>query len=284
MTLVLGLNWPLLSIGLQDLSPLWLATFRMLGATALIAGVASVTGRIHLPPRRDLPVLLSIAVVRLSLILYLVFTALQFVPPGRSAVLVWTTSLWTVPLAAWFLGERMTTRRWVGLTIGILGILVLVDPWRTSLDSDTLLGYGLLILAAIANAATSVHVRAHNWASTPLALLPWQLVLGSIPLLVAALRLDGLPTPEWNLTLVLIVIYQGALATGFVMWATLTVLRSLPAVTTNLTLMLVPPIGVISSVMVLNEQVTFVEGVGMILIAIGVFTGLQLRQIGIRLR
>ena len=284
MTLVLGLNWPLLSIGLRDLSPLWLGAFRMAGATLVIMIVAAGAGRLERPPRQDLPVLISIAVVRLALILFLVFTALRFVPAGRSAVLVWTTSLWTVPMAAVFLGEQMTFRRWTGLVVGICGIVVLVEPWESGIDSDTLLGYGLLILAAIANAATSVHVRGHRWKSTPLGLLPWQLALGTVPLLIGAIGVDGFPSPDWGLGLVLIVVYQGALATGFVMWATLTVLRSLPAVTTNLTLMLVPPIGVISSVVVLGEEVTAVGGLGMALIAVGVMTGVQLREVGIRLR
>jgi drug/metabolite transporter (DMT)-like permease len=126
--------------------------------------------------------------------------------------------------------------------------------------ASTLIGYGLLLIAAIAQAGTAVHVRGHRWTSTPIELLPWQLVLAAIPLTMVTVALEGLPSIEWTVLLVLVVVYQGALATGFATWAQLTVLRRLPAVTTNLTLMMVPVIGLLSSAAVIGEQLTVETG------------------------
>ncbi|MGF1666118.1 MAG: DMT family transporter [Acidimicrobiia bacterium] len=275
---VLGFNWPLLAIALRDISPLWLSSMRLMGATAVILTIAAATGNLRRPPRADRAVVLSVAFGRLIIVMVLVFIALRLVPPGRSSVLVWTSSLWTVPMAVTFLGERMTRQRWFGLAAGVAGIVVLVEPWGVRPDAKTLTGYGLLLIAAIAQAGTAVHVRGHRWTSTPIELLPWQLVLAAIPLTIVTAALEGLPSIEWTLLLVLVVVYQGALATGFATWAQLTVLRRLPAVTTNLTLMMVPVIGLLSSAAVIGEQLTVETGIATLLIGIGVITGVGLNR------
>lgn len=274
--LILGCNWPLLAIGLQQISPLWLTTFRLLGATAVIFVVALGTGRLRPPSRADLPVLFSVAVGRLMLVMVLVFTALRLVPPGRSSVLVWTSSLWTVPMAVLILGEHMTRRRWEGLALGIAGIVVMVEPWNAELDSSVLTGYGLLLAAAVIQAATAVHVRHHRWRSSAIELLPWQLALAAIPIALATVAIEGLPSISWNPGLIGIVVYQGALATGFALWAQLTVLRLLPAITTNLSLMMVPVLGLVSSIVVVGERLTVTSGLATVMIGAGVVLGVGL--------
>lgn len=132
LILVLGINWPILSMGLREVSPVWMTVLRLAGGTLVVWLFTAASGRLRLPPREDMPVVLSVAFFRLAFVYLMVFTALQFVPPGRSSVLVWTASLWAVPMAWRFLGERMTRLRWTGLVIGILGIVFLVEPWKLS--------------------------------------------------------------------------------------------------------------------------------------------------------
>lgn len=255
---------------------MWLSTLRLVGATVVVVGVSLTRGRLARPHRQDAPLLFSVGLGRLAFVMVLVFFALAFVPPGRASVLVWTASLWTVPMAAVFLSERMTARRWFGVLVGVVGIVVLMEPWQTRPDSRALLGYGLLLVAAIANAATSVHIRAHEWASSPLALLPWQLLAATVPVTIITFLLEGPLEVDWTPRLVAIVLYQGALASGVAMWAQLTVLQHLPAVTTNLTLMLVPVVGVVSSVLVVDERFTVPLAIGAVMIAVGVTTGVGL--------
>jgi drug/metabolite transporter (DMT)-like permease len=211
------------------------------------------------------------AVFRLATVFVLVFTALQMVPPGRSSVVVWTTSLWTVPIAAVFLGEHMSGRRWVGLTLGIAGVIVLFEPWGFDwTEPDVALGHALLILAAITNAATAVHIRAHRWATSPLEAIPWQLFGAGSILVVLGLVVEGPPVIDWSPQLVWVVLYQGVLATGIAFWAQIVILRNLSAVSTNLTLMAVPVVGVSSSALLLGEDITTSLAIGLVLVIIGV--------------
>ncbi|MDP9118968.1 MAG: DMT family transporter, partial [Actinomycetota bacterium] len=111
---VLGLNWPIMAAGVDLVPPLWLAAFRMGGAALVVAAAMSTRG-VPRPQAADRPILWSVGLVRLALVTALVFSALEFVPPGRSSILVYTASLWTVPLAVAFLHERLTSFRIAGL-------------------------------------------------------------------------------------------------------------------------------------------------------------------------
>ena len=268
VVLLLGLNWPIMATGLKSITPIWLGVFRVAGAFLVILFISASTGNIKLPPRRDLPIIVSLAVFRLSLVFVLVFTALQLVPAGRASVVVWTTSLWTVPIAAVWLGEKMSGRRWTGLVIGIVGVVLIAEPWGSDWSEPGVAGgHALLVLAAITLAATAVHIRAHRWTITPLQAIPWQLAGAGLILIVTALLVEGPPEIDWTPQLAGIVAYQGMLATGVAFWATIVILRNLAAVSANLTLMAVPVVGVVSSAILLGEEVTtaLILGMGMIL-------------------
>ncbi len=271
VTLILGLNWPVMATGVASISPVWMGVFRVAGAMLVIIPLTVSTGNFVPPGRSDLPIISTLAVFRLAAVFFLVFTALELVPPGRSSVIVWTNSLWTVPIAAVFLGEGMTGKRWLGLTLGVIGIIVLFDPWGlTWSEPGVALGHALLILAAILNAATSVHIRGHRWTMTPLQAIPWQLGGALIILLAIALLQEGLPVIEWTIPLGLVVAYQGILATGVAFWAQIVILRNLAAVSTNLTLMAVPVVGVVSSAIFVGEDITATLLAGLVLIVAGV--------------
>ncbi len=275
VVLILGLNWPVMATGVESIPPIWMGALRIGTAAVLMVGVALARGKMTLPPRRDLPIVVSMAVFRLAAVSVLVFSALELVPPGRSSVVVWTTSLWTVPIAAIFLGERMTGRRWVGLALGIAGVVALFEPWHFDWTAQGVaLGHILLIVAAITNAATAVHIRAHPWSIAPLDAMPWQLMAATSILVVLGFTAEGTPLIEWTPQLVLIVLYQGLLATGIAFWVQIVILRNLSAVSTNLTLMAVPVVGVVSSAVILGEDVTTSLVVGLVLVIIGVAVNL----------
>jgi drug/metabolite transporter (DMT)-like permease len=270
---VLGLNWPIMSAGVDLVPPLWLAAFRM-GGAALVVAAAFTTRGIPRPKAADRPILWSVALARLALVTALVFSALEFVPPGRSSILVYTASLWTVPLAVAFLHERLTSLRVGGLVLGSAGVVLLVEPWSLDWsDGDLLVGLGMLLVAAIANASTTVHIRAHRWAGTPFELMPWQFAVAAVPIAILAAAIEGMPDIRWRAATVGVVAYQILLGSAFGFWGLLTISRSLPAITTNLTLMAVPVVGLASSIAIANERLTPAVAMSLVLILAGVGLG-----------
>jgi hypothetical protein len=125
-----------------------------------------------------------------------------------------------------------------GLALGSAGVVLLLEPWALDWsDTQVLVGLGLLLVAAIANAATTVHIRAHRWAGTPFELMPWQLTVAAVPVAILAAAIEGAPDIRWTTTALAIVAYQVLLGSAFGFWGLLTISWSLPAITTNLTLM-----------------------------------------------
>jgi drug/metabolite transporter (DMT)-like permease len=245
-----------------------------MGGAALVVAAAFTTRGIPRPKAADRPILWSVALARLALVTALVFSALEFVPPGRSSILVYTASLWTVPLAVAFLHERLTSLRVGGLVLGSAGVVLLVEPWSLDWsDGDLLVGLGMLLVAAIANASTTVHIRAHRWAGTPFELMPWQFAVAAVPIAILAAAIEGMPDIRWTAATVGVVAYQILLGSAFGFWGLLTISRSLPAITTNLTLMAVPVVGLASSIAIANERLTPAVAMSLVLILAGVGLG-----------
>jgi drug/metabolite transporter (DMT)-like permease len=95
-----------------------------------------------------------------------------------------------------------------------------------------------------------------------------------------AFALEGIPAIDWNAQLVGIVIYEGLFATSVAVWAQQTVLQRLPAVSTNLTLMAVPVVGLLSSVALVGEPLTVAVVGALLLILAGVAANILSDQTG----
>jgi drug/metabolite transporter (DMT)-like permease len=268
--LVLGLNWPIMAWGLETIPPLWLTSLRLLGAGLGIAVVLALTSGFRLPPRPDYAIVASVALVRLALVYGLVTTALLFVPPGRSSLLTHTAGLWAAPIGAWALHERLTWMNALALGLGIGGVALLMDPSSLSAEGSAPLGYVMLLGAAVATAAATVHMRGHRWTATPLQLMPWQLLLAGVVTTIVALVVHGMPAFAWGTREIAVVAYEVFLASGWGVWGTIALSRSLPAVSTGILMMAVPAVGVVSSVLLVGEVLTAGALGGVLLVLVGV--------------
>ena len=256
---------------------MWLASFRLVGAAAIVFAVVAARGSLSKLNRHDVPVLLSVGLVRVGLVNALVFSALRFVPPGRASVVAYTASLWTLPIAAVWLGEKLTPRRVGGVVAGCMGLGLLLEPWALDWsDTRLIVGLGMLLTGAVTMAATTVHIRGHRWQATAFELMPWQLMLGAVPTVALAWTLEGPPDVEWSAVAVAIIVFQVVFASSFAMWGELTLCRSLPSISANLFLMAVPAIGLGASVLWAGETLTVAAAAGFALILGGVAVGLLL--------
>ncbi|MGF1631694.1 MAG: DMT family transporter [Kiloniellaceae bacterium] len=262
-----GANWPVMKVGVEAMPPVWFATARMvLGAISLFALLA-VLGRLSLPTRRDLPVVLTVGALQMGAFLALVNIALQQVDAGRSAVLAYTTPLWVTPAAIALLGERPNAGKLLGLGLGFAGVAVLFNPFGFDWsDPAVLTGNALLLVAAFSWSIAILHVRVHKWDSSPLQLAPWQMVLAVPPLALLSWLTEDWSQIRWSGGLGLVLAYNGPLATAFCFWAVVSVTRALPAITTSLSLLAVPVTGVAASALFLGEPLTPTLLAGLVLI------------------
>ena len=274
VVLAWGLTWPVNKVILATVPPVWAVAVRTgIGAIALFA-LAAAQRRLSLPPRHDLPVLVSIAVLHMIGFGVLSSVGLQSVPTARSVVLAYTTPLWVVPGAALFLGERLTPRRIVGVVLGLTGLAVLFNPlafdWT---QRGAVLGNLAILAAALLWAASILHIRGHRWRSTPFDLLPWETLLAMGVLVPLAYLLAGPPTFSIDAPLAGMLLYAGIPGTALAYWAVAMASRHLPAITTSLGLLATPVVSIVVAAVWLQELPTadVLAAMGLILsgIAIG---------------
>jgi drug/metabolite transporter (DMT)-like permease len=252
-----GSNWVMTKILVASVSPLWAVAIRSAIATVALLTVVLARGQLIWPKRGDAPVILSVAILHMSVFSALVAYGLQLVPVGRSIVLGYTTPLWVAPAAWLFLKEPLTRSRLAGIALGLTGLATMFNPlafdWR---NHNALIGNGLLLLAALCWAANILYVRAHQWISTPFQLVFWQALLATLILSALALGIDGIPQIIWTPQLTSAFLYAGICGTALAHWAMVTVNRSLPSVTTSLGLLATPVMGVALSAILLGEPVS----------------------------
>lgn len=274
VVLAWGLTWPVNKVILASVPPVWAVALRTgIGAVALFV-LAAAQGRLCLPPRHDLPVLVSIALLHMIGFGVLSSVGLQSVPTGRSVVLAYTTPLWVVPGAALFLGERLTPRRIVGVGLGLTGLVVLFNPlafdWT---QRGAVLGNLAILVAALLWAASILHIRGHRWRATPFDLLPWETLLAVAVLVPVAYLLTGAPAFKLDAPLAGMLLYAGIPGTALAYWAVAMASRHLPAITTSLGLLATPVVSIIVAAVWLQELPTadVLAAMGLILsgIAIG---------------
>jgi drug/metabolite transporter (DMT)-like permease len=260
-----------MKMGLAYLPPLWFAATRLaLGALCLFALLA-MQGRLLWPGRRELGILISVGVFQIGLPTGLIHTGLLSVEAGRSAILVFTIPLWVAPMAVLVLGERMGTTKLVGLILGLSGIAVLFNPLTFPFgDRGALVGNALMLGASLSLAVALVIIRRHPWTVPTIRLMPWQMLLGTVILVVAAASIEGVPRPHWSPALYAIMAYNGPIASAFCFWAFVSVSRRLPAMSTALGSLGVPVVGIVSAAVILGEELALAKVVGLALISLGV--------------
>ncbi len=272
LIVVWGANWPVMKFALDGgyITPFWFGAFRLLAGAACMFAFAAATGRLRLPPRGDMPLVLSVAFLQMATFMSLVNLGLTFVSAGRSAILAYTTPLWVTPLAILILGERLGPRKALGLAVGLTGVGVLFNPLALDWgDSDALTGNGILMVSAFCWAFVILHVRGHKWISGPLTLVPWQMVIAGSVVTPLAFAVEGVPDWKWSPELGAILLYNGPLATAFAFWCSVTVNRRLPAITVSLSFLGVPTAGYFFSALALSEPVTASLVGGLLLIVTG---------------
>lgn len=269
-----GLTWPVNKLVLESLPPLWSVALRSGIAAVALFALAIGRGRLALPPRADLPVLLSITLLHMVGFTALSMWGLERVPTGRSVVLAYTTPLWVTPGARLLLKEPLTPRRIAGVGIGLTGLATLFNPatfdWS---DSGVVLGHAAILAAALLWAASILHIRAHRWRSTPFELVPWEALLATTILTMLSLALTPIPPVEWSAPLVGLLLYAGIPGTALAYWAAAMASRDLPAVTTSLGLLATPVVSVLAATLWLREPLTLSLLAAMALVLGGVAIG-----------
>jgi drug/metabolite transporter (DMT)-like permease len=200
---------------LAGTGPLMLASLRLLPAGAVLLLAALALGRPFRVAPADRPWLLVFAAVDGTLFQGLLARGLAETGAGLGSVLIDSQPLLVALLARTLFGEAINPVGWLGLLLGLLGILCLGLPAEVLghwwLQGPVALGprawsHGELWMlgAAAAMAVGTVLCRYATRGSDPLVVTGWHMLLGGLPLLLGAAvgslpvsGAGGEPLPFW---------------------------------------------------------------------------------------
>ena len=198
---------------LDGATPAMLAALRLLPAGAVLLVAAAVLKRPLAVATGDRPWLLLFALVDGTLFQGLLARGLAQTGAGLGSVLIDSQPLLVALLARWLFSEAINPVGWLGLLIGLAGILCLGLPVEVLrhwwLDGPAQLvghpwnqGELWMLAAAAAMAIGTVLCRYATRQSDPVAVTGWHMLIGGLPLLVASLApglsQGYLPLPQWT--------------------------------------------------------------------------------------
>ena len=253
LTLMWGVNWPMMKLSLSQLSPLYFRAITMtLGASWLFAYVAWRGERMRPRPEewRD------IALLGLPNILgwhTLSIFGVQALASGRAAILGFTMPIFTVVLGALFFGEKITPRVRLALLSVVLAIGLLLWHELARLSGRPAGVAWMLGAAACWALGTLLFRRAHLTLS-PMVVTVWMLLLFSVALWVMALSLEPLPRPQTFTPMMWVSLAYGVgVNYGVAQLIWFGMARDLPPATSAMSVMAIPLVGTLSATFITAE-------------------------------
>lgn len=264
-----GLAWPMIKIGLNEIPPLAYRGLMLPLAGILTLAIARIMGeRVRLPSGQWAPFLFS---TFLNITCWVLFSTigLRLMGSGHASIIAYTMPLWAMLCAILFTGDRPTGLRYAGLAFGLVGLGILLSGELGAM-AESPLGVALMLIAAATwGAGTVVHKRV-QWTLQPVTLTGWMILIGSLPILAAAL-IDEVwllrpisPLAIWASVFVLIV------PTIFCWFAWFRVVALAPVVVSTVGIMLVPVMAVIGGGLILDEAIGVREIAALAFVIVGI--------------
>lgn len=253
LTLLWGVNWPLMKIGLHEFGPM---TFRM--ATGLFGGaglllVALAMGERMAVPRAQWAPLFLAALLNYSIWQVLGGYGITHMDSGLASMLAFTMPLWAVVLSALFLGDRITRGRGAGLAFGLGGLAVLFSGSFAAIGAEPE-GIPLMLGAALSWAAGTVYMKSVPWRNSVVSLTTWLILVGQLPVIAVTLAVEGAHWPDVSAEAWAALAYNvgPCFVFGYIAW--FRILRAFPAPVAAISTLLIPCIGVASGALLLGER------------------------------
>lgn len=270
ITFIWGYAWVLMKDALNYMGPFTFSSLRFgVGAVTLLL-IVSVF-KIGLPPKPYWKHLIVIGVLQTTIVFLLVMFALKFVDAGKSSVLLYSMPMWSSLLAVKFLGEKLTPWKIAGLSIGMIGLVMILgwDLW-TRQSVEMIFGELLIILAAMSWAVSNIYYRLKVKGLPQLQVSAFQMSFGAIGIFLVTLLMESGQPIAFNLHSAIIVLFTGVLASALCFTVWFIIMSVVDMVTATISTLLVPIFGLLFSTLLLKEKLTLGVITGSAFIVVGI--------------
>jgi drug/metabolite transporter (DMT)-like permease len=273
LALIWGGSFAFMMIGLESLTPVGVSFGRiLLGAITLL--VLAAATRTSLPPRRAWKHLFIYAAL-VSTVPWTMFAIGEtHISSALAGIINGATPLMTlVAILAAFPEETPNRQRIIGLSIGFIGVLIVVGVWQ-GLAAGTWTGIAACFVAIICYGISYPYGRRHLTGGplasdlTPLALATGVLVMATIQTAPLTL-ITGVFKAPLQLSTVIAMLCLGCLGSGVAYVLNFRVLANSDATTASTVTYIPPLIAVIVGAIFLDEHLTWNQPIGGVLVVAG---------------
>jgi len=243
---------------------------RLLIAAAMLALITKALGQSLRLSRRDFLSSLAIGIALHALYLGGVWQAIaEGSPAGIASVITSLQPVLVSLIAIRLLGERLTRNQFIGLILGLLGVILVLEPAFAKAGEMTVLALALLILALTGSTSATLMQKKIGTsipllAGTTIQFLIAGVVLGVYSLATSKTHID------WNLESALAmtwaIIVTSLIAVLLLLWM---LIRGSTARVSSL-LYLVPPMTAIQALILFGEKLNTQAIIGIAMTALGV--------------
>ena len=269
LTLVWGVNWPIMKLGVTGFAPL---TFRSLSMWMGMPVLALALVLMKIPfriPRTHWRELLILAFFNMFIWHVLVILALPMVSSGRAAILGYTMPIFSAICGVLWFNAPLRARQWLGVAAAAVGVLLLLWNELNHLSGQPL-GV-LMVLVAAATWAYGTQRLRHTPMEVPtLTIAFWMTSMTTVLLTVLAWVFEQdrwqMPSPstQWA------ILYNALGVFAFAQAAWLTLARGLPPVASTLSVMFIPVLGVFTGAWWLDEVLHWQDWTAVVLMVVAI--------------
>ena len=269
LTLVWGLNWPVMKLGVSNYPPLTFRALSMwLGLPVLALGLVLLKVPFRIP-RRHWRELLWLTATNMFVWHVCIIFAVRTLSSGRAAILGYTMPIFSAVLGALLYASPLGLRAWTGVSAAAFGVLLLLWHELTNLAGRPV-GVLLALVAAAFWALGTQELRRTRMEAPALAISFWMTLLTAVLMGVLACVFEA---PQWtlpNATATWTILFNAVLIFGFAHAAWTFLARGLPPVASTLSVMLIPVLGVFSGALWLGEAVHWQDWVAVVLMMVAI--------------
>ncbi len=269
LTLVWGINWPVMKLGVADFPPL---TFRAISIVLGLPLLALVLLAFKAPlriPRRHWPELLWLTATNMLVWHVCIILAVRTLSSGRAAILGYTMPIFSAVIGALLFSNRLAPRGWLGVSAAALGVALLL--WH---ELSQLAGRPLGVLLALAAAAVwalgTQLLRRTRIGVPTLTLSFWMTALTAVwmVLLATVFERGAWRVPPAATTGA--IAFNAVLIFGFAQAAWFSLARDLPPLASTLSVMLIPVVGLFSGALWLGEVLHWQDWAAVVLMVVAI--------------
>ena len=252
LTLMWGINWPMMKFSLRELSPLYFRALTMTCGAIFLYSFYRARGLRMLPQGAEWRTVITLGIPNMLGWHTVSILGVKELASGRAAILGFTMPIWTVLLGAFFLGQRLTHRTVVAVIAVAVAIGLLTSSEFIALTGRPL-GIVWMEIAAISWAIGTLMMRRAHLTLPVETLTIWMMILTSACLWLIALASEPWPSWQFSAPMWASLVYGAFINYGFAqtLWAGLA--RHLPPATSAMSVMAIPLVGTLSATFIVGE-------------------------------